>query len=325
MARSVRHRLVILIVLIVLCVGITGWDDRTGALEVYLRRVCFVSGGRLTLADLAQAAAGGGNGPAFADISLPYTAGRLSILPPRSVREALGRSSSDSIILVGQRVFVLPSELIAPENAWFFEALLDSLSTQLPIANARIEVEIAGTPVLPSAREEKLVFTLGSAALRNGLKVGPARLDYRGIDPRSFASGSLGITIHVFAPVAAPRKAIRGGERFREDVLVSREVDLAGCGEDVLFFDRAAGSFTASALLNAGEPIPLRKISRTLFVRAGDRVAITFTRKNVTVALNGRALASGSLDETVTVKPDNSDRRFEGRVTGDKEVCIELQ
>jgi flagella basal body P-ring formation protein FlgA len=59
-------------------------------------------------------------------------------------------------------------------------------------------------------------------------------------------------------------------------------------------------------------------------VRSGDGVRIHFVRGVVAVTMPGRALRTGTEGELVIVRPDGSSDRFEGRVTGQKEVVVEL-
>jgi flagella basal body P-ring formation protein FlgA len=304
-----------------LCLLFAAWDDQPNALEIYLKRSCTIAGNILTLQNIVQSSFGKNYSLDFAAVRLPYTAGRFLILSPYSVREALKDWYSGSLIMVGQRIIVMPASAADRGNAWFYENLLEYISSQIPLPQARLEVEITSWPRLPDDKNGQTAFNIGSSAVRNGVKAGPALIAYRGLGERVIDAGAF---LHTIVPVAVPTSMIQAGQRFEGDALAVKDVDLSQFGDDLLFLDRAVGSFTASSALLPGEPIPLKKITRTLFVRSGDKVEITFIRKNITVNLRGRALGSGGLDDRIAVKADNSDRRFQATITGDKEVLIEL-
>ncbi len=323
MARQAGRSIRFLIIVPLLSVWLVAWGG-DGALDVYLKRDCYATGGRLRLSDVIQSADGNQSPLDFDSIPLPYTAGRLAVLRPGAVRAALRSVYSGPLVLVGRDVLVMPKESINDGNKRFYTALLDFIADRIPAPAKRIEVQLGDDAAPAAAPPENPSFILENAAVRNGMKAGPARIAYRGANAGSGDEESVGVVLHVFVEAAAPGASIPAGGRFRANDLSPCETDLAGCDSDLLLFDKAEGAYTARSSLAANEPISLRKIARSLFVRAGDRVAITFVRKNVTVDMRGRALSSGTLDETVAVRPDQSNRRFKGLVTGEREVLIEL-
>lgn len=316
-----------LIVLALVSAGLVSWDgdSRNGdrPLDVYLKRVCYPSGDRLRLSDVIQSSGANGYSLDYDSILLPHTAGRLAVLRPQAVREALKTVFSGPLVLVGRDMLVIPTESVAAGGELFYTALLDFIAGEIPHPAERIEVQFENDSMLAAARPDNPIFAMGNAVMRDGLKTGPVRITLS--EGSTGNADSIGVVLHVFVAAAVPSAAIPAGGRFQAGDLEARETDLVGCDSDLLLFERADGAYTARSYLAANEPISLRKISRALFVRAGDRVAITFVRKNVTVDLRGRALSSGSLEETVAVKPDQSGRRFTARVTGEREVLIELE
>jgi flagella basal body P-ring formation protein FlgA len=324
MLRRAAVKISIMIGLVVIFMGLTAWDDLPEGMEVYLKHVCRVSGNQLTLRDVVQSAAGKNYSLDFAAVRLPATSGRLVILSPEYIREALRSSYNGSLFLIGQGVYILPADAVTADSVWFYEALLDHIASRFSSSSTRIEAEIIGTPPIPDSQEGKPVFSMGTGTLRSGVMTGPVTINYRtnGVSP---TAGAISLVLHVFLPVAVPHAAIRGGERFSDDALSARTIDVGGYSDALLLLKNATGTYTAATTLQANEPIALNKISRALFVRSGDKVAITFVNKNITVSLSGRALASGSLDDRIEVRPDTSPRRFTGLVIGDKEVLIDLQ
>jgi flagella basal body P-ring formation protein FlgA len=75
--------------------------------------------------------------------------------------------------------------------------------------------------------------------------------------------------------------------------------------------------------LAAGQELTLPSVSAPQVVRSGDPVRVEWQRGVVTVALDGIALASGSLGETVSVRLAERGGQRRGRVMGPGSVRLE--
>jgi flagella basal body P-ring formation protein FlgA len=311
----------------ILCMGLElfAHDELQPVLELYLKKSCLVEGPELSFRELVQSYSDHGVFNQLLNLRFPINGDRFTLLPARTIRETVKHEYSGMMILVGQRVSLMPKKFVKPETTWFYEALLDYLGSSDKFYQARIEVEIISLSETLRGSGDCIQFEINQAQTRNGMKVGPAKIIYRYIAGSVPVSGSIDVVLHVIVPAAVPVATIRAGESFGDEKLSGREVDLSQYNEDILLVDSVLTSCTAASELLSGEPIPVKKISRTLFVRSGDKVSITFSRKNLTVQVKGRALSSGSVDEKVSIKPDGTDHKFQGLITGEKEVAVELR
>ncbi|HEQ72504.1 MAG TPA: flagellar basal body P-ring formation protein FlgA [Spirochaetia bacterium] len=306
------------------CLGSPAADGHSSnTLEVYLKKSCIVAGSGLTLADIVQSASGNYGLPEAESIAFPYRDDRLQHLPASLVRKTIRDAYRGQLILVGQGVTVIPAALVPPDDCWFYARLVDFLASRPYPADARLEAEVDVFPAVPQNEAGFYGFQLRSHTTRNGLLVGKSVVEYRGAN--RYESGRLQVTVHLFIDALAPRERVRAGERVTQNMTVPVNVDLALYAEDILLETTDNEAYTAREDLLPGEPIPLRKITRTLFVRGGDRVAIRVVKRNLQVETTGRAYGAGGLYDFVTVKPDGARTQFRARVTGDREVVIELQ
>jgi flagella basal body P-ring formation protein FlgA len=312
-----------LAVLIAGCL-LLSWDAAPRTFEIYLKRSVVHGRDALTLADIVLASSDKPAAVDLAAIRLDVTPDRMAVIGTSYIHELLRPYDTGRFIIVGRGTTIIPASLLAEGSIGFFEELGGFLFSSINVPQARIEPEWTGPLGIPESRTADCVFDLRFDGRRDGVQSGPAVLGYRSRDPRSGWSGEAGLVLHVYAPVAVPKASLKPGERFQDIDLMVRTVDLAQYSENLLFPDLLPGVMTASQLLPAGEPIPIKKIARALFVKTGDRVILTFLKKNITISRSGRALGSGSIDDQVTVKPEGGDRRFQGLVTGDREVLVEL-
>jgi flagella basal body P-ring formation protein FlgA len=302
-----------------------GWDDSSRTFEIYLKRSLVADGEMISLKSLAHSFSGKPYALDLESIYFPVTQGRLLVLGTRTVREMVAPHYQGQLILVGRGTIVIPRSLADKAGAAFFERtgeyLLDTINEPL----ARIEMECSLIPDAAFVEGKNILFDLAYAAVRSGVPLGAAVLRFRDTSRPDHTSGEMSVVLHIYAPAAFPKAPIKSGQRFDERDVKDRDVDLAVFSEQLLSTGRMTGAYTASQTLYPDRPIPLKKVARALFVRSGDKVNLTFVKKNITIGLRGRALGSGSLDDRVSVKPDGATRRFEGLVTGDKEVLIELR
>jgi flagella basal body P-ring formation protein FlgA len=300
-------------------------DESHRILELYLKKLLVFDGTELYLKNIVHPDSGAPAANDLKELRIPFRKDRLIIYSTENIRSAIKTEYKDAFILVGQRVFILPKNLVKEKDAWFFEDLLDFVSAQNYQPNARIEIEVSGVPDIPENAVAHVQFEINAVKLRNGMKVGQARISYRCEAGQSIKQGNIDIVLHVIVAAAVPKSLIRSGETLNEEMLVERNIDISQYNDDIMISGAPITSFTAIYDLYPGEPVFLKKISRTLYVRSGDKISITFKKKNLTVQLRGRAFNSGGLDEKISIRPDGTERKFQGIITGEKEVTVELQ
>jgi flagella basal body P-ring formation protein FlgA len=319
---DVRH---IGFILAVLFAGImlVGWDDAARGFELYLKRSLVTDAASVSVRELSHSFSGKPYALDLESIRLPLASGRLQILMPRAIREAVSERYSGQLILVGRGTVVIPGGAAGTKGAEFFEKAGAFLLSEVTYPLSKIEMEYSIPPDMEQWAGRDISFSLTHAKVMGGVPLGAALLKFRDADGAVF--GDMSVVLHMYAHVAFPRRTIGAGQRFDERDVEDREVDLAAFPDELLSGERMTGAYTASQALYPDRPIPLKRVAHALFVRAGDKVNLTLVRKNITIGLRGRALGSGGLDDRVAVSAEGSRRRFQGLVTGDKEVLIELQ
>ena len=108
-----------------------------------------------------------------------------------------------------------------------------------------------------------------------------------------------------------------------EDLLIFAEEDISLLRSSFLLQDEEVESFQTVAAIRRGERIDPGRLQRSLAVRAGDKVRITFFRPGLFVTLPGRAFRSGSIGDIIAVRPYDTNKRFQARITAQGEVFVE--
>ena len=86
--------------------------------------------------------------------------------------------------------------------------------------------------------------------------------------------------------------------------------------------NNAFSSFTSKGTIDNGSIE--KNNSRPDLVRSGDSITVIINRGGISLRMAGRSLASGKKGETVRVSITSTGKRFEGLVSGEKEVRLEI-
>lgn len=318
-----RIRLFVSLIALISTTAAFAHEENNGIVEIYLKRILYAGGERLCLEDIVQTYSDFNIAQDLAKMEIPFAEDRIVVYSAAGVRETIRERYRGGLIVVGQRLTIIPAGMCGSEACWFYEKLADFVSESNLPDGARLEIEIPGVPEIPGEQDTDIRFEFKSQTVKGSLRKGNVRISI--VSAKSGRIQSLDLVIHIFIPVLVPKTVIHTGESFGPDRLLERIVDLAQYRDDLLLAGRSEISFSATGELAPGEPIPVKKVTKTLYVKAGDRVTIYFVKKNMLVEVSGRVSGSGGLDDSVTVKPDGADKKFQGVVTGMKEVTVELQ
>lgn len=210
------------------------------------------------------------------------------------------------------------------------------------LVRATGEVSAAASGTLESA-----VATVSGALL-----VVPARL-YSGLLEKAFGADSILVGsrtlvvprglladdgVRLFGDLAdfLWRQGVLGEERAELEVAQTLAGSLPAGAVPFFKLTRSAAvsgarEVTCSVSLSASEPpigavrVRVRAAATTAAgVGASDRVQVLFRKGPITVEMEGKALASAGLGESVAVRVPESLRSFSGRVIGNKAVEVEL-
>ncbi len=321
----------------VLCCVLLARPQRAGALELYMRPVVLAERDGLELRDLVRS---NGDGEAGALLARPlgYTAERLTLLPPRMVRERLADLYSGPLVLVGGRSRIIPVGRSSGVGVWFFSRLLEFIEGLEPEKDGRLEIDILAGSDLPSAgAAAEPVFSLVRAERRMGRLAGSARITYvlqgesreGSREGRSGERRTLELWIHHHVRLPRLKAPVGRNETFGSEDIELVETDLSlmreAASEPMLEVNpEEEAEYTARRRLPAGRLVRADDVDAGGSIRAGDEVTIRFNRGAIRLEIPGRAVRSGTLGETIPVYPRGIRKRFDGIITGPKEVEVDV-
>jgi flagella basal body P-ring formation protein FlgA len=76
--------------------------------------------------------------------------------------------------------------------------------------------------------------------------------------------------------------------------------------------------------IETGTPLTTLYMEKIISVKAGDVVLIHFVNGNICLDISGYAYETGSIGDTVQVRPNGTTSTFNGQVIGIKEVVVEI-
>ena len=322
----------------VVCCVLLAQPQRASALELYMRPVVLAERDGLELRDLVRS---NGDGEAGALLARPlgYTAERLALLPPRMVRERLADLYSGPLVLVGGRSRIIPVTRSSGVGVRFYSRLLEFIEGLEPEKDGRLEIDILAGSDLPSAgAAAEPVFSLVDAERRMGRLAGSARIAYMLRDGgRGASSGerwtgerrTLELWIHHHVRLPRLKASVGRNETFGSEDIDLVETDLSlmreFASEPMLEVNpEEEAEYTARRRLPAGRLVRADDVEAGGSIRAGDEVTIRFNRGAIRLEIPGRAVRSGTLGETIPVHPRGIRKRFDGIITGPKEVEVDV-
>ncbi len=179
---------------------------------------------------------------------LGFATRRLSLIPPRSVRQSLGTGSRSSLIVVGGRCRVVPLAKIPITAAGFYSSLLDFIDSIDFKHDGRIEIEVLSSPDIPAGSlVGSPVFTLLRAERRLGYLAGRVDVSFHWPDANiglKDANGGqkdinsrlwdtktdekrLQLWVHQYLPLPRLRRDVRRGEMVGWDDVDTTETDIS--------------------------------------------------------------------------------------------------
>ncbi len=324
---------------------------KPGALTIYLEKIAYPRGNQVTLGEIATIT---GADPAvenrLKEQEFNFLCERPTLLPVRSVLEMVRSSASGisaQIILIGERVALIPRNLATeavavastPVQATPLVSTVQVYTEILLVINAlesdrrgRIELEFITFPAslsspagsVPNGAYEQLKLHVVRAGRVQGHLAGKAWLDLEYVDSSSvLRRETVSFWIHQFLPVARAANDLLPGRPFSERLLEYWDEDISMIQDGFLLEGSAPELFRTTVRVAAGTRINRTMLREIYAVRTGDTVLIHFLRPGLKVSLPGRAFGSGSVGDTVEVKPRDSSGRFVGRIISKKEVLVE--
>jgi len=320
-----------------------------GALNLYMNRVVLLEGEELLIRDVVRET---DTIQALLDRPLGFATRRLSLIPPRSVRQALKAGTRSSLIVVGNRCQVIPLAKFPAPAAEFYKTLLEFIDIIDSLHDGRVEVELLSSPDVPATNlAGSPVFALMQAERRLGYLAGRVDISYRWQGWKR-DGGVLRLWVHQFIPLPRLRRSVRKGEVVHWDDIDYAETDVSLSKMDVskTNLSKTEGlwntaylsegeSATARSYLSKGDLLLNRDVEKVIVsehasqelassglvgVKAGDRITIIFRRGNVWLEVPGKTYRSGNVGDTITVYQLEGHRRFTGIVKGPKEVKVEI-
>lgn len=294
-----------------------------------MKRVVLLEGQELLIRDVVRET---GGMQSILDRPFGFSTRRLSLIPPRLVRQMLKAGSQSSLIVVGSRCQVIPLTKFPATVAGFYKTLLEFLDVTDSKHDGRIEVELLSSPDIPAANlAGSPVFTLMQAERRLGYLAGRVDVSFRWQGWKR-DGGVLRLWVHQYVSLPRLRRSIRKGEVVHWDDIDYAETDVSLSKTDELWntvYLSEGESATARSHLSKGDLLLKRDVEKVtgvelVGVKAGDRIAIIFRRGNVWLEVPGKTYRSGNVGDTITVYQIEGHRRFTGIVKGPKEVKVEI-
>jgi flagella basal body P-ring formation protein FlgA len=293
------------------------------AITIRLERVVYFSGSALALEKVASITDCSGElARALAGRTIPVPAGICSIIPQRIVRDMAEEVANEPIVISGSRILAIPDS-VPVEKRLFYEGLLAFLDSECGAREGRMEVEAEEPSILSYADSGEVpAFKLCTKRSRMGCLYGTIRLEYS--LPGSGISGRCNVAVTSFLPVLAASRGIERDEALSWSNVTSRETDVASLESDALVPESVAQRFCAKTKVAPGAVLYDNIVERLFDVKARDLVRLVFHRGAIRITMPGVASASGSIGDRVAVKAAETSGRFEGTVTGTKEVTIDV-
>ncbi|MBN1525154.1 MAG: flagellar basal body P-ring formation protein FlgA [Spirochaetales bacterium] len=299
-------------------------ENEPAVTELYLKNRIFSDMDRVSMHDIIDAEKTRSGLATLSSGFLSIEKDRLMLIPLRLIRTEIKKDYSGTIILVGKRLQVIPEKIGNGKSGWFYSLLSEHLEKQFPDENMCVSVEFLSYPDISVKETDSINLTINKQTSRYGLPGGLCTVNWEDTNSSQRQKGVFDVIIHAYAQVLVPKYPLRAGEIVSLENTTQKEVDLGEYPYELLF---PANFVPVKAVIDLvpGEPILQKQVTKNIIVRAGERVTITFQRKNLVVSMTGRALSSGSFDEVIQVRPDGTGKSFTGSVSGKKEVRIEFR
>lgn len=251
-------------------------------------------------------------------LKLDIPSGKLILLPPRWVRMKVTPFVQEELVIIGGRTAIIPAEMHSGEEILFYKTLLRFLDEEDAYRDGRMVVEVLSEVNTEDGGPSR--FRLVRSDRKNGYLCGMTEVEYGPEGKR------LTMSIHQYVPAPHLTESVKRGDSVEQDLIVYRERDLLSLPENTVSGRTLENRvFTFSRDLAGGSLLTSSYLEGQPGVRAGDPVTVVFRKGNITLEVSGRARSTGEIGDRIDVIPAGREgRRFEGLITGFREVEIEL-
>jgi flagella basal body P-ring formation protein FlgA len=245
------------------------------------------------------------------------TADRLMLLPYRLIRDRVVDHLNEDLVIIGTRTAVIPVGYASLGRASFLQDLLAYLDSVDGNSGGRLEVELLA-PIDSISRS--VPVGLRKSTRVHGLLTGRVELDY--------GREVLPVEIWQYVPVARLVQPVEKGSGFRFSQITLDEIEVSDLPESVFlpmeWEESLLEGMTYRSSLARGTLLRDNHLNRMTGVQVGDGIRIRFMKGNIELEIPGKAYDSGEIGDMVAVRPEGGSRRLTGRITGFKEVSVEV-
>ena len=250
---------------------------------------------------------------------------RIHLIPSYYVRELVSRFTHQSVIITGRTTALLPLSLLKNWSDESVHQFVEFLQSTLCEKDNRVEAEILSFPYDALLYQgEKPAFYLKTRREYMGFPVGEIMVhtDIRGYN--EYDREDIRLNVHQYIPVLKSKTYVGQNEALTRDKLIIKEEKLDPFRGEVLLPHEYNEDLFTIKKLESGEIIYKSYVKIAMKVRAGEKVTIIFKKGKILLSMTGRAGDSGIIGDSVKVRPSQSTEWVIGRVTGTREVFVEM-
>ncbi len=291
---------------------------------VALERVVYYGGDTIRLADCATV--DGANASILSAIgseTLSVKAPVLYVIPQRTIRGMIAPHTSETVVITGNGLFLVPDSASDGEKR-FFARLLDFMELESGSDEGRLEVTV--TEPLPRSVLESggaISFGIWNKKTKLGFLEGRMRIECA--DASTGMTERFGVSVRQYVSALEATDTIAKDEILSWDKLKAVEIPVSALDSDALSAFTRIGRYKAKSNIRQGSAVYSKNVEQLFDVKARDAVTLVFDRGSIRITMDGISTESGSLGDIVSVKPADAEKSFSGRITGQKEVTIDVQ
>jgi flagella basal body P-ring formation protein FlgA len=259
------------------------------------------------------------------DYALPLPGERIHILPSRYIREIITGFTAQSVIIIGKRTILIPAMYAKAWGSRFVHQFPDFLTSLLCKKDNRVAVDIISPPELgvPGPGKQYRFHILDKQEYM-GFPAGTLDIEVVNNGDDEEKRTYCRIEVHHFIPVIRAASSMEPSEVLSWEKLIIIEEKLNPFMGEILKADEPVETYQTIKRVARGEILYESYVRKILQVRAGEKITIVIKKGSVLLSMNGRSADSGGNGDTVKVRPSLSTEWMTGRVTGQKEVLVEM-
>jgi flagella basal body P-ring formation protein FlgA len=248
--------------------------------------------------------------------------GSLYLVPQRKIREIVKQHTGDPVVVTGGRTIAIPASMSENEKS-FYISMLSFLDDASIYKNGFSEIKVEDSEVrLPDTTRSPLDFELVTKKTKMGYLSGSVTIGFGTRDDRF--KDRIGLRIRTTIPVLETTSSFNPNERLTWRKLRTIETDIGTLNQDAFIVPDEIEKYSAKSNIASGSIVFAKMIEPAFDVKIRDSILVVFHRGNILLSMPGKALESGFLNDTVKVKPADTDGSFRGTVTGEREVTVEF-